>query len=893
MAVDRKKFYCIQEFDLVSQTKIVFNDKGVFEAEKDASWMKDEPYTQVTDYMIRSAFHSAIDTTKGSREKIFSNMTKDDDTLLDEIMNDGKRDIGKWRQTEPKSIFNFTKFDPFYVYKWFHPKIWDEFKTRYKTSNHGKDPPELKYDKLVPECFQVVMVASDMLALMFKEDCLKNDLRKSIQKNAADYLRAYGTFEKALENAPYLEQVCGSLPVSDKVPITVFRLVVNNKLAAIASFFALAIYDQQSFHLARVLLIDGAMKSGETITLEVELFGRHLKDEDRIRPDKDRCLFPVDMGVDSTNFITNLVDVLNEFATCVPTDSPEMKKKETGAQTRMAHHQFRTLASDLVEIYVSHGLCPRYILASCKQDHPLLSTWIKNDKKVWPLRLILKYIMLAIQNGQITVGASHTYTGSKKTRRLEIFNSTKENESEKNAKKKKRRPLSRDIRLLYKLTDAALIDSTKESEKWLKLPEVVNVILFSLRNPWIKNLTEKKVIHWSPTFHTDTLKKMEKGREVVPKTKKKGAKMTVEATATEAETEPEARKGAEMTMEATANVTNTDPTASKATTTEARKGAETEQRTSKDTTTEKRKGEKEKGETVTRAKAKRADTASKETTSTAAAEKTIRKGERKEEQIDDSYEVTTEKGEGESSSIVLGHFARSLFYFSDDSEFDDDKDVRVDETSTDLNVNSSVTAAEEGMWQNFLVTAETNMVAMLDNGQGEVRERYLEYLDTIHNLGISTCYFVAMQRKMLVDQEDLLSMGEPLDVDTEYMAENLTKKLQEEKPDATWHKCPLRVKRALDAAAVGTLTYLSKYGRGGVTHASAITAPVQPPSVQPSDLDDGAAKPESSKKRKRKEEDERKPAATEKPAATPTKWSKRIMERRERGKGEGETPTKE
>ena len=271
----------------------------------------------------------------------------------------------------------------------------------------------------------------------------------------------------------------------------------------------------------------------------------------------------------------------------------------------------------------------------------------------------------------------------------------------------------------------------------------------------------------------------------------------------------------------------------------------------------------------------------------------IRKGERKQEQKDDSYEVTTKKGEGESSSIVLGPFARSLFYFSDDSEFDDDKDVRVDETSTDLNVNSSVTAAEEGMWQNFLVTAETNMVAMLDNGEGEVRERYLEYLDTIHNLGISTCYFAEMQRKMLVDQEDLLSMGEPLDVDTEYMAENLTKKLQEEKPDATWHKCPLRVKRALDAAAVGTLTYLSKYGRGGVTHASAITAPVQPPSVQPSDMDDGAAKPESSKKRKREEEDESKPAATEKPAATPTKWSKRILERKERGKGKGETPTKE
>jgi hypothetical protein len=199
-----------------------------------------------------------------------------------------------------------------------------------------------------------------------------------------------------------------------------------------------------------------------------------------------------------------------------------MKKKETGAQTRMAHHQFCTLASNLVEIYVSHGLCPRYDKAIGKQDHPLLIMWIK-DKAVWPLCLILKYIMLAIQNGQITMGASHTYTGSKKTRRLEIFNPPKDKESGKDARRN-RRPLSRDIHLLYKLTGAELIDSTKESDQWLKLPEVLNVILFSLRNPWIKNLTEKKVINWRPIFHTNTLKKWKKGGRWCQKQKRRKLK---------------------------------------------------------------------------------------------------------------------------------------------------------------------------------------------------------------------------------------------------------------------------------------------------------------------------------------------------------------------------------
>jgi hypothetical protein len=206
-------------------------------------------------------------------------------------------------------------------------------------------------------------------------------------------------------------------------------------------------------------------------------------------------------------------------------------------------------------------------------------------------------------------------------------------------------------------------------------------------------------------------------------------------------------------------------------------------------------------------------------------------------------------------------------------------------------VDSSVPVAEEDMWQNFLVNAETNMVAMLDNGEGEVRERYLEYLDSMNNFGISTRCVAEVQRQLLLTQ-DYLSMGETLDMDAENIVEDFIKNLQKEDQGVTWQNCPLRVKRAVDAATDGMLKYLSKYGRGGVTHASAIIPPVQPPSVQPSDTDDEAAKPESRKKRKREENDERNTAAKPKPAETPTKRSERIFARTEKARGEGETPTK-
>lgn len=143
--------------------------------------MAEAPYDQIADYMIRSAFSSAIVKSTSARERTFRKMTNADDTLLEEIQDDAKKDIPEWKKSEPRSIFNFTKVDPFHYYKWFHPKVLEEYKRSFRKSHKGEDPKQLKLDKVEPEGFQVVMVASDMLRYMFKEECLRNDFLKSIK----------------------------------------------------------------------------------------------------------------------------------------------------------------------------------------------------------------------------------------------------------------------------------------------------------------------------------------------------------------------------------------------------------------------------------------------------------------------------------------------------------------------------------------------------------------------------------------------------------------------------------------------------------------------------------------------------------------------------------------
>jgi hypothetical protein len=209
----------------------------------------------------------------------------------------------------------------------------------------------------------------------------------------------------------------------------------------------------------------------------------------------------------------------------------------------MAHHELRTLASNFVEIHICHGLHPQFSEQEVKKAHPTLHYWIfdsKDHKEEWPLCLILKYIMLAIQNKQIIVAASHTYNAThEEERELEIFNTPQDKFFGVDFRGKPR-PLTRHIRLLYKLVGAKTANSVNAYTKWLKLPEVVNVILFQMQNAWITDMEKIDLVDWTPNLRDHILS--EGGVRQTPTKKKKGK---TKARAKENETE-QIKTGATM-----------------------------------------------------------------------------------------------------------------------------------------------------------------------------------------------------------------------------------------------------------------------------------------------------------------------------------------------------------
>jgi hypothetical protein len=117
----------------------------------------------------------------------------------------------------------------------------------------------------------------------------------------------------------------------------------------------------------------------------------------------------------------------------------------------------------LAEIYVAHGNNPT-MSQDRRNEHPWLNDLVKHYRQKHPVNLLLEYIMLCIDGGQILVTASHLYN-------------YKGNLSTKYAETKTPgvpfpaggRPKTRDIRYLYQMVGA------EKDDVWLTLPQVANV----------------------------------------------------------------------------------------------------------------------------------------------------------------------------------------------------------------------------------------------------------------------------------------------------------------------------------------------------------------------------------------------------------------------------------
>jgi hypothetical protein len=97
------------------------------------------------------------------------------------------------------------------------------------------------------------MVASLILEEMLKDPAAQHNQTKQQEDK---YVEVFGSMENAKLMVHYLENHTSALPMGTRIAKDQFRRVFNTKQAAIASFFALAAYDEETFKLAHGLILE-------------------------------------------------------------------------------------------------------------------------------------------------------------------------------------------------------------------------------------------------------------------------------------------------------------------------------------------------------------------------------------------------------------------------------------------------------------------------------------------------------------------------------------------------------------------------------------------------------------------------------------------------------------
>ena len=492
--VSREKFYSIDKFGLNENIEVTYKSEGACTINKSEAFLKKEPVVSVVPYMIRTLFHSILDRSDRYTASKLANEKKSPPFQMDEL----KDNLPEWRKKHRRNIFDVSSFNKEHLYQYFCEETESLI-----TSKKGKK--EMK-NKGFPEQYQVVMVASQLLRSMFGEECLRARLRSDMQRKERDYSTVFGSLDIAMQRVHYLEAKINQLPIGSKIVPKEFRRVISSNLASIASFIAFAIYDQESFNYLSVLLMKQtpeelpnehkAFPSGDIILLALT---------DEVEVEGEQYLFNNERLDDGNDFVANVVQVLTHFGEFLKTLDKDPFRHDGLARVhsmeRIQGLVFRTLASDLVQIYVLHGCYPDCTRTSLER-HPRLMEFMKKFKgkhKLVPL--LFHYIIFAIQYGTVKVASSHNYNSQGTLQ--STMRDTKQIDpvGQKDIKTPNgiKRPATRDIRYYYQLAGAAKPNGDTFDE-WLTLTEVVNVILFGVLNPWKRGAERYEEVEWVPKF---------------------------------------------------------------------------------------------------------------------------------------------------------------------------------------------------------------------------------------------------------------------------------------------------------------------------------------------------------------------------------------------------------
>jgi hypothetical protein len=123
--------------------------------------------------------------------------------------------------------------------------------------------------------------------------------------------------------------------------------------------------------------------------------------------------------------------------------------------------------------------------------------WRKSGENGFPLSIVMKYIGQQIQNERITFLQSHHYVKEQGVVKMIRITGPQGPILRAAVQRGQREPKPRDIRFLFHLVGAKR-ESGGDFVKYLSLPEVVNVILLGITNPWNDNDLEAERVEWKP-----------------------------------------------------------------------------------------------------------------------------------------------------------------------------------------------------------------------------------------------------------------------------------------------------------------------------------------------------------------------------------------------------------
>jgi hypothetical protein len=493
----RESYFCIEDFDLQIEVPVTFTAKGEYITKCDENFLTTEPVNLVVPYLIRTVFHSSLKVSNRMAAYKLAAKASDKQRPFDQV--EFQKNLPDWMRDHQNNIFNVSTFQKEYLYQYYCKATEDVI--------HDKQWKKSNTLRGFPEQYQVVMVASQLLKSVFEEECFCAKLISDMKRKEDEYKEVFeGGLENALPLVHYLEGRVNQLPVGAKIPQTEFRRVINNNLASVASFLAFSAYDQLSFHCLLVLLMK---QTSETIPGCTIMFPSGLSPLVEGKGPGEQYLFQNERLDDGADFVKNVVGVLIRFGDYLKIlkDDPFQQDKNGRVYHigRIRGLLFRTLASDVVEIYVSHGCYPN-CTKDCQEKHPWLMELLETEKESHtPVPLLLEYIILAIMHGKVKVAASHVYNRQNNlvSTTLNNKNIAPEGQESATTASGRKRPLTRSIRYYYQLVGAQ--EYNRDLEKWLTLTEVVNVILLGYQNPWRKsNMEAYNKVDWVPNFPEGT-----------------------------------------------------------------------------------------------------------------------------------------------------------------------------------------------------------------------------------------------------------------------------------------------------------------------------------------------------------------------------------------------------